>query len=212
MTSNEYEKQKKLLIETFNKLSSSYKNLFTSDSTQRAKVQSLVNSWNIQRGSKVLEIGGGIGDLSPYLLRKIGTEGELFFLDISPKMVVKARERLYGYNNIRFFCGDITSATFSDSFDSIVVFNTFPHFLNKQKAFSNMYKLLRKGGNLVISHNNSRWGIVGHHKRKEFSSLVSDFPEDSVVFELLTKVGFDIEVFENNEGYDYYLVTAKKNT
>ena len=79
MTSNEYEKQKKLLIETFNKLSSSYKNLFTSDSTQRAKVQSLVNSWNIQRGSKVLEIGGGIGDLSPYLLRKIGTEGELFF-------------------------------------------------------------------------------------------------------------------------------------
>ena len=75
-----------------------------------------------------------------------------------------------------------------------------------------MYKLLRKGGNLVISHNNSRWGIVGHHKRKEFSSLVSDFPEDSVVFELLTKVGFDIEVFENNEGYDYYLVTAKKNT
>lgn len=205
------ERYKRFLIETFDKLSETYTNEFTVDPIEKEKIQSLVDFWDIKRGSRVLEVGGGTGDLSPFLLEKIGKEGELVFLDISPKMVEKAREKLRRYENVTFVIGDIHDINFSSQFHNIIVFNTFPHFSNKKAAFTNCYELLSNGGSLVISHNNSRWSIVGHHKRKEVEHIISEFPEDRKVFNILTDIGYSVETFENNEGHDYYLVLARKN-
>lgn len=210
MTSSEHEKQEKLLIETFNRLSSSYRNKFTSDPTEGVKIQSMVDLWNIEKGSRVLEVGGGTGDLSPYLMEKLGIDGRLVFLDISPEMVEKAKEKLHEYKNIQFFCADISDFSTACAFDNIIVFNAFPHFIDKKKALSNIHRLLKPDGTLIISHNSSRWSIVGHHKRKKIDSLVSEFPEDAVVFNMLNDTGYNVQIFENNEGYDYYLVIAKK--
>ena len=82
----------KVLIDTFDELSETYTNNFTVDPEERVKIQSLVNLWKIKHGSNALEVGGGTGDLTPFLLEKICPIGKLSFLDISPKMVEKARE------------------------------------------------------------------------------------------------------------------------
>lgn len=210
MDSKAYKRYTKFLISTFDKYSSTYINEFTSNTSEKLKLQSLVNSWNIKKGSLTLEVGGGTGDLSPFLLNKIGLKGLLVFIDISPKMVERAKDKLKKYKNVKYFSGDIHVFSYEQKFDSIVIFNTFPHFFDKKAAFTNCYKLLRKGGSLIISHNSSRWSIVGRHKKRSVSFDITDFPDDLFVYNTLVNIGYKLKVFENNEGYDYYLVIAEK--
>lgn len=210
MSLKKYKKYKKQLEETFDSLSSTYINEFTSNPSEEFKLRSLINLWGIKSGSTILEVGGGTGDLSPFLLEKLGGSGKLVFLDISAKMIEKATEKLKKYKNIEFIHGDIHNFTYSRKFQSIVIFNTFPHFTDKKTAFLNCHDLLNKNGKLIISHNNSRWDIVGNHKRESVASSISDFPDDFTLHNILKKIGYEVEVFENNNGYDYYLVIARK--
>lgn len=199
-----------VVIETFNRLAKSYTNKFTSDEIEKEKIVSLVKSWQIKKAFKVLEVGGGTGDLSPLIMEKIGLEGKLFFMDIANEMIKVSRKKLKKYENIRFLFEDIHEHKVKNKYDRIIIFNTFPHFVDKKLALTNCFEALKFDGKLIIAHNNSRTSISLHHKKKEIENKISEFPEDIVIYDLLLEIGFKVEIFENNEGYDYYLVRVKK--
>ena len=198
------------LITIFDHLSKTYSNKFTYNKLEQEKLISLITLWDIKSNQHILEVGGGTGDLTPFLLERIQPKGKLVFLDISPGMITVAQQKLHQYCNVTFVTDGIHSYQNKQTFDKIVIFNTFPHFLDKKTALTNCFRLLKSSGKLIIAHNESRLSLCLHHARKNIATKIADFPDDDVMYRLLREVGFEIDFFENNEGSDYYLVIASK--
>lgn len=41
---------------------------------------------------------------------------------------------------------------FSELFDSIVIYNAFPHFVNRKLLFENLSKLVKTGARITVAH------------------------------------------------------------
>ena len=109
---------------------------------------------NIKKGDSVLDLGSGAGNDCFVARSIVGEEGRVIGLDFAPAMLRKAKENALklGYDNVEFVKGDIEDMPIeSESIDVIVsncVLNLVP---DKQKAFSQMYRVLKNGGHFSIS-------------------------------------------------------------
>lgn len=73
-------------------------------------------------------------------------------LDYSEDMLVKARERFSGagIRNVNFLRGDVGNMPFADgSFDTVLCMNGFHVFPDKDRAWGEVWRVLKKGGSLV---------------------------------------------------------------
>lgn len=108
----------------------------------------------IKAGDIVLDLGGGAGNDCFVARRLVGESGKVVGLDFTQAMVEKANEnnKRLGYDNVSFVQGDIEEMPLDgDQFDVILsncVLNLVP---DKQKAFSEMYRVLKPGGRFCIS-------------------------------------------------------------
>ena len=108
----------------------------------------------IRKGDHVLDLGSGAGNDCFVARALTGEEGQITGLDFTDTMLEKARantEKL-GYSNIEFVKGDIEEMPLSDnSFDVVIsncVLNLVP---DKEKAFSQIFRVLKPGGHFCIS-------------------------------------------------------------
>jgi ubiquinone/menaquinone biosynthesis C-methylase UbiE len=179
-------------------------NIAETDST---RLENMVNKLDIQAGYRILDVGTGTGILIPYLVNIIGDTGTLFCLDSAEKMLEKARQKNFK-GNIKYVCSDITSTKFASGFfDAVVCYSSFPHFLDKYLALTEINRLLRKGGRLYICHTASRSFINKIHRQvPELSGdLIPDKPE---MLQLLSSAGF--EKIDIREETSCYLAKADK--
>lgn len=96
----------------------------------------------------VLEIGGGDGLWTEQYLDRVES---LVFLDISTEMLKQAQKNLTGNNKIRFLHQDfLTNDLSAHSFDTIVSIRNFEYFNDKEKAVSELKRLLRPGGRIIM--------------------------------------------------------------
>jgi SAM-dependent methyltransferase len=108
----------------------------------------------IKGGDTVLDLGAGAGNDCFVARRLVGESGKVVGLDFTQAMVEKANEnnKRLGYENVSFVQGDIEEMPLDgDQFDVILsncVLNLVP---DKQKAFSEMYRVLKSGGRFCIS-------------------------------------------------------------
>jgi len=108
----------------------------------------------ITEGSTVLDLGSGAGFDCFLAAKKVGKTGKVIGVDMTEQMVKKAREnaRKYGHDNVEFRLGDIEKLPVDDdSIDYIIsncVINLAP---DKPKVFKEAYRVLRKGGKLLVS-------------------------------------------------------------
>src|SRR5712692_6360542 len=109
---------------------------------------------SIKGGDTVLDIGSGSGtDLFVSSLRA-GTKGKVFGLDMTEAMLEKAGSNVEksGFTNIKLLRGDATKLPMEDSTVDVVssngVLNLVP---DKEKAFREIYRVLRKGGRLQLA-------------------------------------------------------------
>jgi demethylmenaquinone methyltransferase/2-methoxy-6-polyprenyl-1,4-benzoquinol methylase len=65
--------------------------------------------------------------------------------------------------NVEIICEDIEEFRSDKSYDAIIVYNSFPHFLNAEKLIAHLSSLLNKNGILTIAHGTSRDRINSHH-------------------------------------------------
>jgi SAM-dependent methyltransferase len=101
--------------------------------------QTLVE-WNPRR---VLEVGGGPGELSERMQKELGAD--VSFLDISPRMVELARER-----GVEAIVGDVQKLPFEDGmFDTVVAAWMLYHVPDIDRGLSEIARVLRPGGALV---------------------------------------------------------------
>lgn len=109
---------------------------------------------HINEGDTVVDLGSGAGN-DCFVARQItGEAGRVIGVDFSPSMVAKARENVQkmGFTNIEFVQGDIENLPLPDQTADVVVSNCVLNLVpDKQKAFSETYRILKKGGHFSIS-------------------------------------------------------------
>jgi SAM-dependent methyltransferase len=99
------------------------------------------------RPRRVLEVGGGPGELSERMQKELGAQ--VSFLDVSPRMVELARAR-----GVDAQLGDVQALPFEDGvFDTVVAAWMLYHVPDLDLGLAEIARVLRPGGALVAVTN-----------------------------------------------------------
>ena len=108
----------------------------------------------LQPGQTVLDLGSGAG-LDVFVARnEVGETGHVIGVDMTAEMVARARQNTEqsGFDNVEFRLGEIEHLpVLSDSIDVVIsncVLNLVP---DKQRAFAEIFRVLKPGGHFCIS-------------------------------------------------------------
>lgn len=162
-------------------------------------------------GKKILDFGCGDGRYGIELI-KLGAS-ELKGIDLSKKMIQlanKSKEK-ENFSNIEFLVADGNNIPFEDQYFDIVIANfVLVHFLELDKPFKEIFRVLKNNGNFICLTNNVDY-IEKSVKNKPISIklgstedvIVKDFLKtDEETRLLLTNTGFKIDVYESISNTD----------
>jgi len=127
------------MIDHFDWLASIYDRIFeVQDATRLRELLKLpITGW-------MLDAGGGTGRVSSQFSPLVG---KLIICDPSQKMLQQARKK----GNLSTVQSRVERLPFSDeSFERILVVDSFHHFRNQQQAIHNLLRALKPGGRIVI--------------------------------------------------------------
>lgn len=108
----------------------------------------------IRVGDTVLDLGSGAGNDAFVARAIVGETGRVLGLDMTELMVEKARlnAQKLQYSNVEFRLGDIEEMPIEDSSIDVVISNCVLNLVpNKEKAFSEMFRVLKPGGHFSVS-------------------------------------------------------------
>ena len=97
---------------------------------------------------KLLEVPVGTGVLTMPVWQSL-PQAEITCLDYSPDMMASAQEKAkrLGVDNVAFTQGDVDALPFADeNFDIVLSLNGFHAFPDKEAAYRETYRVLKKGG------------------------------------------------------------------
>ena len=98
----------------------------------------------------ILEVACGTGIGTEYAARKF-PNAKIIALDLSPKMVKIAQERLRPYKNVTVIVGNVEHLSFKRHFDAVFCTSAFHHFPNPKKAMHEIRKVAKKGSTIAIT-------------------------------------------------------------
>jgi arsenite methyltransferase len=109
-------------------------------------------SAKIQPGDKVLDVGSGLGIDSFIASHYAGNQGKVVGIDISKKEVEHAQSRAKARGlDAQFLAADMEKIPLPDSsFDVVISNGAFCLAPNKQKAFEEIFRVLKPGGRIAI--------------------------------------------------------------
>ncbi|MFM2226047.1 MAG: hypothetical protein RJA07_2249 [Bacteroidota bacterium] len=144
---------------------------------------------DIQSHHKVLDAGCGVGGSSIFLARTIGCNAT--GITITPKQVIRANEYAIKENvsnKVQFFEMDYTKTNFVDeSFDIIWAIESVCHTNNKKDFFKEAFRLLKKGGKIVLA---DCFQTKENLTPKEFKQLYTNGVNGWAVSEMCTEQSF----------------------
>ena len=127
------------------------------------------------RGREVLDIASGEGYGSALLA---GVAAAVVGVDLSEEAVAHARERYGSQAKLRFLRGDAAQIPLPDaSVDLVVSFETIEHHARHEEMLSEIARVLRPDGRLVLSSPNRPVYREKLHSRNEFHVRELDYAE-----------------------------------
>lgn len=101
----------------------------------------------------ILDIGTGTGYLAIAAAKKVGSQGSVVGVDLSPEMLKKASSKAEAaeLSNIQFQLADAEKLSYQDaSFDYVLCANTFPWISNKEAVLKSWQRFLKPGGRITV--------------------------------------------------------------
>ncbi len=165
-------------------------------------IDSLLDEIGIRKGDSVLDLGCGKGVISERLYeRSLET---VIAMDLSDKMIHFALEKGIPDSKVTFVNEDFY-LTKRKGFDKIVLFDSYPHFLDLGKFKRKSLEVLSKDGILAIVHDISRDYLSKVHQGiSPISRNLLPVNEEASLY----LDSFDIIKAEETE--NSYLLTMKK--
>lgn len=114
---------------------------------------------------RLLEVPVGTGILTMPLYKKL-KKADIVCLDYSAEMMARAKIRAdeMEIENVKFMQGDVGKLPFdNESFDIVLSLNGFHAFPDKDAAYSETHRVLKKGGILC-----GCFAVVGENKRTDW--------------------------------------------
>lgn len=109
---------------------------------------------NIKKGDTVIDLGSGAGNDCFVARALVGENGRVIGIDMTKAMIEKARNNnlKLGYNNIEFLLGEIEDLPLHDNTADVIISNCVLNLVpDKEKAFSEIHRVLKPGGHFSIS-------------------------------------------------------------
>ncbi|MDB4584354.1 arsenite methyltransferase, partial [Draconibacterium sp.] len=108
----------------------------------------------IKKGDNVLDLGSGAGNDCFVARSIVGETGKVTGLDFTNEMIAKANVNLEktGFKNVWFRKGDIENMPLPENEFDVVISNCVLNLVpDKEKAFSEIYKVLKTGSHFCVS-------------------------------------------------------------
>lgn len=108
----------------------------------------------IGKGDHVVDLGSGAGNDCFIARHHTGESGKVTGIDFTPAMTEKARQNALrlGFSNVEFICGDIADIPLGDECADVVISNCVLNLVpDKQRAFAEIFRILKPKGSLGIS-------------------------------------------------------------
>jgi demethylmenaquinone methyltransferase/2-methoxy-6-polyprenyl-1,4-benzoquinol methylase len=121
-----------------------------------------VDRLELKLGDSVLDVGCGTGLSFSLIGERIGPEGRLIGVDLSPDMLAKARERVerHGWGNVTLVESAVEDADIPEGIDACISVLTHD-VMRSPVALSNVVRRLKPGGRIVVTGAkwSSRWAL-----------------------------------------------------
>jgi len=143
-------RNKKRVICNIDKIASDRENLVRKNAYYYKQLQNLF-CYNIPTGSRVLEVGCGIGNVLDKLKPSQGVG-----IDISEKMIEIASQT---HPNLQFYKMDVENMTLDEglTFDFILVSDTLAYLEDIQKAFTELRRYATPQTRFIFTYHNFLW-------------------------------------------------------
>ncbi len=109
---------------------------------------------SLKKGETVLDLGSGPG-LDCFLAAdKVGRDGKVIGIDMTPEMIEKARANAVNgnYSNVEFRLGEIENLPVADNSVDVVISNCVINLSpDKESVFKETFRVLKRGGRIMVS-------------------------------------------------------------
>jgi ubiquinone/menaquinone biosynthesis C-methylase UbiE len=108
----------------------------------------------IKSGDTIVDLGSGAGNDCFVARALAGAQGKVIGIDMTEAMIMKARANniKLGFTNVEFRLGDIENMPVDDNSVDVVISNCVLNLVpDKDKAFAEIFRILKPGGHLSVS-------------------------------------------------------------
>jgi len=118
-----------------------------------------ISQSGVREGYRVLDIAGGTGDLSLAFAKRVGASGQVVLTDLNNAMLTRGRDRLLdkGHPAPAAQCNAERIPFPNDTFDCVTVAFGLRNMTHKEKALSEMRRVLKPGGRLLVLEFSHVW-------------------------------------------------------